>query len=112
MKLSISPVAGLPGAPETTASVSGDALTVDGIAYDLSAVPEGGEAIPEGDHPFIGTITRTNGEIHAAIRWIYGDDADPHQPTDPAHWVVTVADRPVPSPVVKTPAPAPEEQPA
>jgi len=113
MKLTISPVAGLPGANETTASVAGDTLTLDGVPYDLSAVPEGGEATPEGDdHPFVGTITRTNGEIHAAIRWVYGDDADRDQPNDPAHWVVTVGDGPLPSPVVKMPAPAPEEQPA
>lgn len=106
MKLTISPLAGLPGASETTASVSGDMLTVDGIAYDLSTVPEGGEATPEGDHPFIGTITRTAGEIVAAIRWTYGDDADRDQPTDPAHWSLTVADGPVPSPIVKTEQPA------
>lgn len=106
MKLAISPVAGLPGANEATASVAGDVLTVDGIAYDLSAVPEGGEATPEGgDHPFVGTITRQAGEIVAAIRWTYGDDADRDQPNDPAHWSLTVADGPVPSPIVKTEQP-------
>jgi hypothetical protein len=110
MKLTICPHAGLPGERETTASVSGDILTIDGVSYDLSAVPEGGEATPEGDHPFIGKITRVNGEVVATIRWRHGEDADGRQPLDPAHWVVTVADGPVPSPVVKTPAH--EEQPA
>ena len=103
MKLAISPIAGLPGASETTASVAGDVLTVDGIAYDLSAVPEGGEATPEGDHPFIGTITRTAGEIVATIRWTYGEDAARDQPDWPS---VTVTDGPVPSPVVKSEQPA------
>ncbi|MGR3463614.1 hypothetical protein [Limimaricola sp.] len=113
MKLTLSPVAGLPGVSETAASVAGDVLTVDGTPYDLSAVPEGGEATPEGaDHPFIGTITRVGGEIHATIRWAYGDDADHDQPTDSAHWQVIVTAGPVPSPMVKTPASAPEEQPA
>lgn len=110
MRLTISPIAGLPGASETAASVAGDVLTVDGIPYDLSAIPEGGEATPEGDHPFIGTITRTGGEIHAAIQWVRGDDAAPLQPTDPAHWRVTVTGGAVPSLVAKMPAP--EEQPA
>ncbi|MGR3593049.1 MAG: hypothetical protein ACU0B9_07040 [Limimaricola soesokkakensis] len=116
MKLTLSPIAGLPGASETTASVAGDVLTVDGIAYDLSSVPEGGEATPEGDdHPFVGTIIRTDGEISAAIRWTYGDDADPHQPRDPAHWVLTVTDGEVLAPVVRAEShllAAPEEQPA
>lgn len=104
MKLTLSPVAGLPGAPETTASVAGDVLTVGGVDYDLAAVPEGGTAAPSGAHPFIGEITRQGGDIHAAIRWTYGDDADRAQPTDPAHWQVSVAAGPVPSPIVKTPA--------
>jgi hypothetical protein len=110
MNLTISPAAGLPGQPETTASVSGDVLTVDGTPYDLSAVPEGGEAIPAGDHPFIGAITRSGGEIAAHIRGVYGDDAERSQPTDPAHWVLIVSDGPVPMPFVK--APTSEEQPA
>ena len=111
MRLTISPIAGLPGQPETAASVSGNVLTVDGISYDLSPVPEGGEATPEGEeHPFTGAITRRVGEIAAAIRWVYGKDADRDQPIDPSHWIVTVVDGPVPSPVVKTLAP--EELPA
>jgi hypothetical protein len=111
MKLTVSPVAGLPGATETAAAVAGDVLTVDGTPYDLSSVPEGGEATPEGaDHPFIGAITRTGGEISVHIRGVYGDDADRDQPTDPAHWVLTVSDGPVPMPFVKVPTP--EEQPA
>jgi len=100
MKLILSPQAGLPGATETTASVAGDVLTVDGVAYDLSAIPEGGEATPEGDHPFIGTITRTGGEIVATTLWQYSAGAV-DQPTDPAHWIVTVTDGPVPSLIVE-----------
>lgn len=101
MKLTLSPIAGLPGASETTASVAGDVLTIDGTPYDLSAVPEGGEATPDGDHPFVGGITREAGEINAAIRWQYGSDAIPNQPTDPAYWTVTVTDGEVPSLIVK-----------
>jgi hypothetical protein len=100
MKITTSPQSGFPSVPETTASVAGDVVTVNGIAYDMSAVPEGGEATPTGEHPFIGTITRTGGEISASIRWEYGHGAASDQPTDPEHYVISVADGPVPSPIV------------
>lgn len=103
MNITMSPCAGLPGASETTASVSGDVLTVNGTPYDLSATPEGGEAMPEGEHPFIGAITRQAGIVHATICWIYGDDAARNQPD----WsVADVTDGPVQSPVVKEPTDA------
>ncbi|MGR3498189.1 MAG: hypothetical protein ACU0E9_04745 [Limimaricola soesokkakensis] len=110
MKLTLSPRAAIPGEVETIAFVSGDILTVNGVPYDLSAIPDGGEGMPEGnDHPFSGVITRKAGVIHAMIRWVYAEDALADQPAWP---VADVSDGPVPSPVVKTPAPAPEEQPA
>ena len=109
MKLIFSPIMGLPGAPETVASVAGDVLTVDGIEYDLSAVPEGGEAIPEGDHPFLGSITRNGGEIIAMLVWTYGPDAAAVQPADPDHWQLSVTSGAVPSPVVKAEPTADEE---
>ena len=102
MKLTLSPIAGLPGEPETTASVAGDVLTVDGIAYDLTTIPEGADATPKGEnHPFAGVIQRIDGEIHAVIRWQYGNNAEPDQPTDPDYWSVTVASGDVPSLIVK-----------
>lgn len=101
MKITTSPQSVFPSVPETTASVAGDVLTVNGIAYDMSAVPEGGEATPTGEHPFIGTITRTAGEIFATIRWTYDPGAVSDQPTDPAHYFATVTAGSVPSPIVK-----------
>jgi hypothetical protein len=102
MKLHTHPQAGLPGQPEIAASVAGDVLTIDGIAYDLSAVPEGGEARPEGDHPFLGAIRREAGEIVATILWRYDAAlAAPEQPRNPAHWIISVTDGPVPSPIIK-----------
>ncbi|SHF67709.1 hypothetical protein SAMN05444339_11043 [Loktanella atrilutea] len=101
MKLTLSPILGLPGMPETIASIDGDVLTIDGTAYDLSAVPEGGEATPTGEHPFVGSIIRTDGEIIATIMWTYGAGAADAQPADPTHWTVTVTDGPVPTPIVK-----------
>lgn len=96
MHLTLSPIRGLPGQPETTLAVAGNVLTLDGEAYDLSAVPEGGRFDPDpGDHPFIGSITRAGGTLRATLRVVLGDDAAPHQPTDPAHWIIAEAAGPV-----------------
>lgn len=106
MKLTLSPMRGLPGQPETAISVSGETITVDGTPYDLSAVPEGGEATAQGDeHPFVGPITRAGGEIVCTVRVVLGDDAAPDQPTDPAVWTVRATDGPVAIPSVRKPEP-------
>lgn len=109
MHITLSPTRGLPGDPETVLAVSGDILTVDGVAYNLSAIPEGGEAIPEGaDHPFVGTITRAGGTVHCTLRVHLGDDAAPDQPTSP--WTTIVARGPVTIPALRRAA-EPEESP-
>ncbi|WP_210404006.1 hypothetical protein [Pararhodobacter marinus] len=94
MHLTLSPIRGLPGQPETVISVAGDVLTIDGVAYDLGAVPEGGRATPApGAHPFVGAITREGGLIRATIRVVLDDTAAPDQPASP--WAVTVTSGPV-----------------
>ncbi|UWQ30462.1 hypothetical protein [Leisingera sp. M523] len=101
MKVTCICVAGTPGQSETSASVSGDVITVDGVPFDLSEVPDGGFAEPEGEnHPFIGRIERINGELHIQLRWIYSEaTAEPHQPAVPPTF--TVASGPVPDPVIR-----------
>jgi hypothetical protein len=102
MHLTLSPVRGLPGQAETTLAVAGDVLTADGIAFDLSSVPEGGQALPQGeDHPFIGPITRDGGTIRARLRVVLGDDAEADQPTDPQFWVIAEANGAVDLPVMR-----------
>ncbi|WP_295453055.1 hypothetical protein [uncultured Pseudophaeobacter sp.] len=102
MKITCLCIAGLPGQLETIASVSGDILTVDSVAFDLSSVPEGGFAEPEGDHPFAGRIERTGGVLHLALRWHY--DAATAEPIQPATApVLTVTSGPVPDPVTRLP---------
>ena len=104
MHITLSPTRGLPGQPETTLTVSGDTITMDGAAYDLSAVPEGGEATPQGeDHPFEGKITRQGGTIHCAVRVTLGDDTEPVQPTVPAHWIIPDAEGAVTIPALRKP---------
>lgn len=97
MKITIKPIAMLPGGAETQVSVSGDRITWDGMPYDLSAVPEGGEATPQGDHPFAEPITREAGEIACTVKVFFDPaTAEPNKPTDPAYWTVTVASGVVP----------------
>ena len=109
MNLSFSPQRGLLGQQETTIVVSGDTIIVDGTAFDLSAVPEGGEATPEGVHPFVGTITRQGGVIHATVRIRLDGTAEREQPSDPAHWVILGAAGPVEIPAIRWPEPQEED---
>ena len=102
MKITLSPTRGLPGQAETEISVSGDVITVDGTPYDLSAVPEGGEATPQGHtHPFVGKITRQVGVIACTVRVMLDDTAKGHQPVDPALWTIIATDGPVTIPTLR-----------
>ena len=104
MKITCLCIAGLPGQTETTASVAGDTLTVDGVAFHLSAVPEGGFAEPEGDHPFSGKIDRIGGALHLSLHWSYdAATAEPIQPATPP--VLSVTAGPVPDPITRLPQP-------
>ena len=53
MKLILSPIA---SDHTTTVSVSNLIISVDGTDYDLSVIPEGGQAY--GNPPFVGIVTR------------------------------------------------------
>ena len=99
MQITLSPCRGLPGQPETALSVAGDVLTVDGTAFDLSEVAEGDVATPLGEHPFVGTITRTAGVICCTVLVSLGDDADPNQPDSP--WIVAAQDGPLTIPAAR-----------
>ncbi len=108
MKLTLSPTMGLPGAPETTIHVQGDVLTIDGTPYDLSPVPEGGEASAEGT-PISGKIVRVDGVIHATVQVILGDTASSVQPSEP--WVIENASGDVAIPANRLPPPETDEEP-
>ena len=85
MKLTLTPQVGLPDQAETTIHVAGDIITIDGTPYDLSPVPEGGEATAD-DSPFIGKITRVNGIIHCTVLTQLDGTAADDQPESP--WVI------------------------
>lgn len=103
MRLTIVKQAGLPGAPDTTASVAGDVLTVNGQAFDLSGVPEGGEALAQGEgHPFAGPIRRENGVLQVPVIWAYDTaSADPDQGAESP--VLDVSGGVVPDTIVRKP---------
>lgn len=86
MDLTLTPQFGLPDQPAMTIHVAGDTITIDGTAYDLSAVPEGGEGWPEGEAPFVGPITRQNGVLCLTVAARLGPDAAPDQSAEP--WVI------------------------
>ena len=111
MKLTIHLQAGLPGQADDVFEVDGETLIKNGTRYDLSAVPEGGEATPEGDdHPFIGTITRTNSALSAGIVWRYNTTTDePDQGGEPIQR--TVSGGVLSDPVARKPEPMPEPEP-
>lgn len=101
MQITFYPCHGLAGQPETEISVSGDMIVIDGTAYDLSSVPEGGAAEPSTLEPFVGLITRVGGEIHCSVLAMLGPNAASSQSTDPAHWRATVTEGPVALPVLR-----------
>jgi hypothetical protein len=111
MHLILSPQRGLPDEPETTVVVAGDTITVDGVAYDLSPVPEGGLAEPDGAHPFVGAFTRQGGVVHATVRVLLGDTAEAYQPADPAQGTLPGAEGAIKIPALRRSEPEEEEAP-
>ena len=100
MKLTLSPSAGLPAQPEMTIHVAGDTITIDGTLYDLSPVPEGGEATAD-DSPFVGKITRVGGVIHCTVLVRLGDTAASDQPDSP--WIIENAEGDIKIPAARKP---------
>lgn len=92
MRIILSPIA---SNKTTTVSVSGLTVTVDGTDYDLSVIPEGGQAEADENSPFIGTVTREQ----VTIRYEYDSQlAEPNQSTDLDDYTfdVTLGDVPCP----------------
>lgn len=105
MHLTLSPQFGLPGQPEMTLHVAGDQITIDGVTYDLSPVPEGGEGLIESDSPFIGPVTRQGGVLQVTLVARLGDRAAPDQA---GPWVIETAAGDVAIPANYLPEPGAE----
>lgn len=93
MKIILSPVSGY---KTTTVSISDLVLTIDGTEYDLSIIPEGGQAEASEDSPFIGTVTRDS----VTIRYEYDSSkAEPDQSTNWDDYTFDVVEGEVPCPI-------------
>lgn len=92
MKIILSPVA---SNKTTTVSINGLVITIDGIIYDLSAIPAGGQA-EDPYSPFIGIITRDECtiryEYERGLAWL-------HQSKDWADYTFDIIDGEVPCPI-------------
>ena len=100
--------AGVSGCVETEARVDGDTITVDGMACNLSAIGEGDQAVASGEHPIAIAsgaaipITRVNGVLQVALRWVYDPTmAYPDQGTTNPVFELTEGE--VPDPVNRLP---------
>lgn len=103
MKIILSPIA---STKTTSVSVDGLILTVDGVDYDLSIIPEAGQAEAEEDSPFIGVVTRNE----VTINYSYDSSkAEPRQSTDWADYTFDIKIGEVPCPIRWLPEPDIEE---
>ncbi|QPI64473.1 hypothetical protein [Vreelandella venusta] len=68
LKINLSPCSGL---AETSASIAGTVLTVNGTDYDLSELPDGAIA----QHSELGEVTRNGDEYECTIRLGHGPNA-------------------------------------
>ena len=102
MQINLSPVA---SNKTTTVSVRGLVLTIDDTEYDISIIPEGGQAEASEDSPFIGTVTRDS----VTIRYEYDSmKAEPDQSTNWADYTFDVVEGEVPCPIKWKPEPEQE----
>ncbi|RUR52682.1 hypothetical protein [Vreelandella populi] len=79
---------------ETKVSVSGTILTVNGIDYDLSEVPDGAIAT----HSVLGRVSRSGDEYECAVILGHGPNA-PHETRFPQPIVLENHDGPVELPL-------------
>lgn len=93
MQIILSPIA---SNKTTIVSISGLTVTVDETDYDLSVIPENGQAEADENSHFIGTVTREQ----VTIRYEYDSQlAEPKQSTDWADYTFDVTAGDVPCPI-------------
>lgn len=95
MILILSPVATM-NVKKMQISVSGLVITINGREYDLSAIPEGGQAEASEDSPFIGILTREQATIRYEYDMVLAED---NQSLDWADYTFYVTDGEVPCPI-------------
>lgn len=87
MKIKLNPIVKHESTTPPTISLNGLILTIDGIDYDLSVIPEGGQA--EGEEPFVGICTREE----VSVMYPYSTDVyEPNQSTDINNYIIELLD--------------------
>lgn len=93
MQIILSPIA---SNKTTSVSVNGLIVTVDGTDYDLSVIPEGGQAEADENSPFIGVVTRNA----VTIRYEYDNQlAEPDQSTEWSDYSFNITTGEIPCPI-------------
>lgn len=95
MKFILSPIAEV-NAPKMQISINGLVVTINGQEYDLSVIPEGGQAEATDNSPFIGIITRERVTIRYQYDMVLAED---NQSTDWADYIFYVTNGEVPCPI-------------
>lgn len=109
MKITLSPVR----MDETlTGTVTGDALTLNGEAFDFTQLPEGGTLPAEAiaSDWITGPVSRIDGELHLTLRLPHGPN--PSRAVAFPEPVTVTADGPIPLPFDPEPEPELFEEPA
>ncbi|WP_072669718.1 hypothetical protein [Vibrio injensis] len=102
MKIKLNPC---PVWHNTKVSVNGLVVTIDGVDYDLSEIPDGGQAEAEEGSPFIGIVTRDE----VTINYCYDSSkAEPQQSTDWVDYTFEIEQGEVPCPIRWLPEPQEE----
>lgn len=65
MKITLIPQVALPEQNTMQISINNDILTIDGVDYDFSVIPD--NSVVKAEFPAIGEIKRVNGEIEISI---------------------------------------------
>ena len=101
MKITLIPSLSFVGTDEPP-FVGGDTLTYRGRQYDLSPLGEGEEI--EIGLPFIGSVTRQNGELLLTLEYRYSTEtAKPNQPADWSAYTFNVTNGQCPCPIIRKP---------
>lgn len=100
-KIQLSPVS---SERDTSIHVSGDLLTIDGVAVDFSQLGEGEQC--ETSQPLIGLVSRVGGLVNVTVRFEYNSaTAEPMQSTDFNDYIVNISTGPIPDVIRRKPAP-------
>jgi len=97
MKIILSPVA----SDKTTEIIINESIVIiDNLSYDLSVIPEDGQAEADEDSPFIGIVTRDK----CTIRYEYNSTlAEPDQSKNLDDYTFDVTNGEVPCPIIWKP---------